>query len=118
MARWLDRWLVSLGDCLQKTSQNGIYFSGAAGWLVIRDYKATEPPQRIYRINLYSMVKPYNKEFTYGDGNENVKEQLVKISKTTTLYVHHAFLYISLSSLHDYDVNCLISREHTTTNLS
>ena len=46
----------------------------------------------------------------YGDGNENVKKQLVKVSKTTTLHVHHAFLYISLPSLHDYDVNCLISR--------
>ena len=37
----------------------------------------------------------------YGDGNENVKKQLVKVSKTTKL---HAFLYISLPSLHDYDV--------------
>ena len=46
----------------------------------------------------------------YGDGNENVKKQLVKVSKTTTLHVHHAFLYISLPSLHDYDVICLISR--------
>ena len=36
--------------------------------------------------------------------------KLPKISKTTTLRVHHAFLYISLPSLHDYDVNCLISR--------
>ena len=26
------------------------------------------------------------------------------ISKTTTLHVHHAFLYISLPALHDYDV--------------
>ena len=26
------------------------------------------------------------------------------ITKTTTLHVHHAFLYISLPSLHDYDV--------------
>ena len=26
------------------------------------------------------------------------------MSKTTTLHVHHAFLYISLPSLHDYDV--------------
>ena len=51
-----------------------MYFSGAAGWLVSRDYRTTEPPQRIYRINLYSVVKPYNKEFNYGDGNENVKE--------------------------------------------
>ena len=27
------------------------------------------------------------------------------LSKTTTLHVHHAFLYIPLSSLHDYDEN-------------
>ena len=38
----------------------------------------------------------------------------------TTLHVHHAFLYISLSSLHDYDVkvpNFTFSRggEHRTT---
>ena len=46
----------------------------------------------------------------YGDGNKNVKKLLVKISKTTPLHVHHAFFYISLPSLHDYDVNCLISR--------
>ena len=31
-----------------------------------------------------------------GDGNQDVK--------TTTLHVHHAFLYISLPSMHDYDV--------------
>ena len=46
----------------------------------------------------------------YGDGKENVTKQLVKISKITTLHVHHAFLYISLTSLHDYDKNCLLSR--------
>ena len=38
------------------------------------------------------------------DGNENVKKTKGLISKTTTLHVHHAFLYISLPSLHDYDV--------------
>ena len=38
-----------------------------------------------------------------GDGNWNFKKIIVKISKTTTLHVHHAFLYISLPSLHDYD---------------
>ena len=26
------------------------------------------------------------------------------MSKTTTLHLHHAFLYISLQSLHNYDV--------------
>ena len=37
------------------------------------------------------------------------KMQQVKISKTTTLHVQRTFLYISLMSLHNYDVNCLIS---------
>ena len=39
-----------------------------------------------------------------GDGNGNVKKQLGLISKITILHVHHAFLYIYLSSLHEYDV--------------
>ena len=32
------------------------------------------------------------------------KKQLVYKAKLTTLRVHHTFLYISLSTLHDYDV--------------
>ena len=39
-----------------------------------------------------------------GDGSENVKKEIGLISKTTTLHVHHAFLYISLPSLHNYGV--------------
>ena len=39
-----------------------------------------------------------------GDGNEDVKKAIGLITKTTILHVHHAFLYISLQSLHDYDV--------------
>ena len=38
-----------------------------------------------------------------GDGNENFKKAIGFISKTTILHVHHAFLFISLPSLHDYD---------------
>ena len=40
------------------------------------------------------------------EGNENAKKpiDLDMTSKTTTLHVHHAFLYISLPSLHDYNV--------------
>ena len=38
------------------------------------------------------------------DVNENVKRAIGLMSKTTTLHVHHAFLYISLPSLHNYDV--------------
>ena len=41
----------------------------------------------------------------------------------SALHVHHAFLYISLPPVHDYEVNCQIftfhrHREHTTTNFS
>ena len=41
------------------------------------------------------------------DRNENVKTNKQTIGlegKTTTLHVHHTFLYISLPFLHDYDV--------------
>ena len=34
-----------------------------------------------------------------GDSNENGKKTIGLISKTTTLHVHHAFLYISLPSI-------------------
>ena len=37
-----------------------------------------------------------------GDGNEDVKKAIGLLRKTTTLHVHHAFLYIFLPSLHDY----------------
>ena len=42
--------------------------------------------------------------FSNGDGNENVKKAIGLLSKTTSLHVHHAILYISLPLLHDYDV--------------
>ena len=38
-----------------------------------------------------------------GDDNENAKKAIDWISKTTTLHVHLAFLYISLPPLRDYD---------------
>ena len=44
-----------------------------------------------------------------GDGNEEVKKAIGLITKTTTLLVHHAFFYISLPSLYDYDVKMPIS---------
>ena len=40
-----------------------------------------------------------------GDGKENVQKKPIGLmSKTTTLHVHHAFLYISLPYLHNNDV--------------
>ena len=47
--------------------------------------------------------------FSNDDGNQDVKKAIGLLRKTTSLNVHHAFLYISLPSLHDYDVkmpNC------------
>ena len=57
-----------------------------------------------------------------GDGKEDVKKAIGLLRKTTTLHVHHAFLYISLPSLRDYDVkmpNCKFygGRKQATTNL-
>ena len=57
-----------------------------------------------------------------GDGNQDVKKAIGLLRKTTTLHVHHAFLYISSPSLHDYDVkmpNCKFygGRKQATTNL-
>ena len=37
--------------------------------------------------------------------NKNVKKAIGLISKTTTLNMHHTFLYISLPSLHNYNMN-------------
>ena len=46
-----------------------------------------------------------------GDGSENVTKAKDLISTTTTLHVHHAFLYISLRSLHEATTwKSLISR--------
>ena len=36
-----------------------------------------------------------------GDGNGNVKKAIGLMSKPATLHVHHAFLSISLPSLHN-----------------
>ena len=57
-----------------------------------------------------------------GDGNENGKKAIgLNSGKTTTLHVHHAFLYASLPSLHDYNVKvphftfCQVRKLKTTT---
>ena len=58
-----------------------------------------------------------------GDGIAKVKEAIDLCSKTTTLHVHRAFLYISLPSPHNYDVKtpnftCYRGRKQATTNFS
>ena len=61
--------------------------------------------------------------FSNGDGNENVKKSIGLLSKTTSLHMHHTFLYISLPLLHDYDVKMPSftfygGRKQATTNFS
>ena len=58
-----------------------------------------------------------------GGGNENVKKAIGLLSKTTSLHVHDAFLYISLPLLYDYDVKMPSftfygGRKQATTNFS
>ena len=77
---------------------------------------ATNP---IFTLDL-SLIGSFSKD--NGGGNEDVKKVIGLLRKTTTLHVHHAFLYISLPSLHDYDVkmpNCKFcgGRKQATTNL-
>ena len=55
---------------------------------------------RGFQENIYTIRTLRSYE---GDGNENVQKAIGLVSKTTTLHVHNDFLYISLSSLHDYD---------------
>ena len=50
-------------------------------------------------IGSFLIREPYD-----GDGNGNSTKAIGLITKTTILHVHHASLYISLPSLHDYDV--------------
>ena len=44
--------------------------------------------------------------FSNDDGRRQrqIGKAIALLRKTTTLHLHHAFLYISLLSLHDYDV--------------
>ena len=70
----------------------------------ISDFKLKDREFQIPRRGLLRV-----KNFSVGtvrsnDGDENVKKTIGFITKTTTLHVHHAFLYISLPSLHDYNV--------------
>ena len=55
----------------------------------------------VYRAGVRCLIGSFSNDD--GDGNENGKKTIGLISKTTTLHVHHTFLYISLPSLHDYD---------------
>ena len=50
------------------------------------------------RVNIRNLTKPRRRR------QRERQKTIGLMSKTTTLHVHHAFLYISLPSLHNYDV--------------
>ena len=59
----------------------------------------------------YTEILPILGSFSNDDGDSNqaVKKATGLLRNTTTLHVHHAFLYISSPCSHDYDVkmpNC------------
>ena len=65
--------------------------------------------QDIHETLLPQIIGSFSNDDGDGDGKEDVKKAIALLRKTTTLHVHHAFLYNSLPSLHDYDVkipNC------------
>ena len=55
------------------------------------------------QVALLAIIRTLRSDDGDGDGDGNGNEN-VKITKTTILHVHHAFLYVSFPSLHDYDV--------------
>ena len=79
-------------------------------WLNLRHANLDSGASRIVMWTLWNQVLgPLRKSIgtlrNYeGDGKENVKKAIGLMSKTTTLHVHHAFLHISLLSLHNCDV--------------
>ena len=64
----------------------------------------SKTPHRYVRehTNTYEYMGSFSND--YGDGKENAKKTIALLSKTSSLYVHHAFLCISLPLRHDYDV--------------
>ena len=58
------------------------------------------------RASLADRASLVNRDFKIQRrGRQQERQKIISlISKTTTLQVHHAFLYISLPALHDYDV--------------
>ena len=57
--------------------------------------------QIVTSLRVVSLVGSLRKDNE--EGNENGKKAIGLDKQTTTLHVHHAFLYISLPSLHDFN---------------
>ena len=68
------------------------------------------PPNNQSRtpVDNLSESKPVKTSGSLSNGNKNGKKAICldwqKKTTTTALHVHHSFLYVSLPSLHNYDV--------------
>ena len=75
-----------------------------------------------YKPNLIGATEDWRElKQRRSDGNANGKKSMGLLSKTTTLHLHHAFLFISLSLLQEFNVKLRSFtsygdwREHKTT---
>ena len=87
---------------------------------MLNDENEAVGQQDIHETLLPQIIRSFSNDD--GDGKGDVKKAIGLLRKTTTLHVRHAFLYISLSSLHDYDVKMptckfYAGRKQATTNL-
>ena len=72
--------------------------------LIVAGFYSFNELFRLY-VSFFIMLIIRSLRDKHGDGNENGKKAIgLDKRKTTTLHVHHAFLYISLLSLHDHNV--------------
>ena len=83
-------------SALSSSSQNPLLFSNRANWdnREKNENEAKSVFKRCFHRRRRCRIARYG----------NVKKTIGLMSKTTTLHVHHPFLYVSLQSLHNYDV--------------
>ena len=98
LGRWKGWW--SLKTCLW-CCHSMMPDSGITPWLV-----------KCLHVDRFAVLltvsHSFNRDLTKPRRRRQRERQKTKglMSKTTTLHVHHAFLYISLPSLHSYDMQC------------
>ena len=76
-----------------------------AGWIFVKEAEKLNPGfprNKSSQRSVGGAVGSFSNDD--GDGKQDVKKAISLMSKPTTLHVHHAFVYISLLSLHNYDV--------------
>ena len=91
--------LKYIDKCLAPTTKEQLLVNAATPYTCTKCNKQASSKVRTTLYNILGTLRSYD-----GDGDGNATKAVGLISKTTILHVYHAFLYISLPSLHDYDV--------------